>query len=85
MKKRLREIFHLFAHGVNDLSHLGVWLYSKRSCPNDRRRIMPFFASVPFSFLARKYALENSLIVCRVPLKIFFKYPLSLKAGTCGN
>ena len=37
-------------------------------CPNDSRRIMPFVASVPFWFLAGKYALENSSIVCRVPL-----------------
>ena len=29
---------------------------------------MPFVASVPFWFLAGKYALENSSIVCRVPL-----------------
>ena len=29
--------------------------------------IMPFVASVPFWFLAGKYALENSSIVCRVP------------------
>ena len=35
-------------------------------CPN--RRIIPFVASVPFWFLAGKYALENSSIVCRVPL-----------------
>ena len=37
-------------------------------CPNDSRRIMPFVSSVPFWFLAGKFALENSLIVCRVPL-----------------
>ena len=38
---------------------------------------MPFVASVPFSFLAGKYALENFSIICRV---IFFsRYPLSLK------
>ena len=37
-------------------------------CPNDSRHIMPFVASVPFWFLAGKYALENSLIVCSVPL-----------------
>ena len=37
-------------------------------CPNDSRRIMPFVVSVPFWFLAGKYALENSSIVCRVPL-----------------
>ena len=37
-------------------------------CPNDSRRIMPFVASVPFWFLAGKYALENSSIVFRVPL-----------------
>ena len=38
-------------------------------CPNDSRRIMPFVASVPFWFLAGKYALNNSSsIVCRVPL-----------------
>ena len=37
------------------------------NCPNDSRRIMPFVASVPFWFLAGKYALENSSIVCRVP------------------
>ena len=38
------------------------------NCPYDSRRIMPFVSSVPFWFLAGKYALENSLIVCRVPL-----------------
>ena len=55
-------------------------------CPNDSRRIMWFVASVPFWFLVRKYASENSSIVCHVPLQIFFsRYPLSLKAGTCGN
>ena len=37
------------------------------NCPNDSRRIMPFVASVPFWFLAGKYALEDSSIVCRVP------------------
>ena len=37
-------------------------------CPNDIRRILPFVTSVPFWFLAGKYALENSSIVCRVPL-----------------
>ena len=41
-------------------------------CPNDSRRIMPFVAAVPFWFLAGKYALENSSIVCRVPLEIYF-------------
>ena len=47
---------------------------------------MPFVVSVPFWFPAGKYALENSSIVCRVPLQIFFsRYPLSLKASTCGN
>ena len=47
---------------------------------------MPFVASVPFWFLAGKYALENSSIVCRVPFEIFFsRYPLSLKGRTCGN
>ena len=29
---------------------------------------MPLVASVPFLFLAGKNALENSSIVCRVPL-----------------
>ena len=33
---------------------------------------MPFVAAVPFWFLAGKYALENSSIVCRVPLAIYF-------------
>ena len=47
---------------------------------------MPFVASVLFWFLAGKYALENSSIACRVSLYIFFsRYPLSLKASTCGN
>ena len=64
LKKRLEDIFYLFAYGVNDLSHLVV-LVDKS--PNDSRRIMPFVASVPFWFLAGKYALENSSIVCRVP------------------
>ena len=32
-------------------------------CPIDSRRIMPFVASVPFWFLAGKYALENSSIL----------------------
>ena len=39
-------------------------------CPNDSRPIMPFVASVS-SFLAprrKKVCLENSSIVCRVPL-----------------
>ena len=40
----------------------------KYKCPNDSRRIMPFVTSIPFWFLAGKYALENSSIVCRVPL-----------------
>ena len=35
-------------------------------CPNDSRSIVPFVASVPFWFLAGKYALENSSIVCRM-------------------
>ena len=50
-------IYHtlLFDHIGND------------KCPNDSRR-MPCVASVPFWFLAGKYALENSFIVCRVPL-----------------
>ena len=49
---------------------------------------MPFVASVPFWFLAGKYALENSSIVCRVPLEILYflsRYPLSLQARTCDN
>ena len=33
---------------------------------------MPFVTSVPFWFLAGKYALGNSSIVCRLPLWIFF-------------
>ena len=54
------------------------------NCPNDSRRIMPFVASVPFWFLAGKYALENSSIVCRMPI-FFSRHLLSLKAMTCGN
>ena len=37
-------------------------------CPNESRRIMSFVATLPFWFLAGKYALENSSIVCRAPL-----------------
>ena len=37
-------------------------------CPNNSRRIMPFVVSVPFWFLAGKYALENSSIVTCVSL-----------------
>ena len=70
MKKRLEEIFNLFAYGVNDLSHLVVFIIIEtiNVRTNDSRRIMPFVASVPFWFLAGNYALENSSIVCRVPL-----------------
>ena len=61
MKKRLEDIFYLCAYGVNDLSHLVVLISRNDKCPNDSRRIMPFVASVPFWFLAGKYALENLL------------------------
>ena len=37
-------------------------------CPNYSRHIMLFVAPVPFWFQAGKYALENSSIVCGVPL-----------------
>ena len=69
MKKRFEDLFYLFAYGVNDLSHLVVLIIFKKInvLLNDSRRIMPFVASVPFRFLAGKYALENSSIVCRVP------------------
>ena len=69
MKKRFEDIFYLFAYGVNDLSHLVVLIIFKtiNVLLNDSRRIMPFVASFSFWFLAGKYALENSSIVCRVP------------------
>ena len=37
-------------------------------CPNYSRRNMLLVASVPFWFLVEKHALENSSIVCSVPL-----------------
>ena len=48
MKKRLEEIFNLFANGVNDLSYLVVLIIFEtiNVRTNDRRRIMPFVASV---------------------------------------
>ena len=75
-KRRFEDIFYLFAYEVNDLSHLVVSdprfdHIRNDKCPNDSRRIMQFVASVPFWFLAGKYALENSSIVYRVPLGIF--------------
>ena len=70
MKKRLEDVFNLFAYGINDLSHLVVLIIFEtiNVRTNDSRRIMPFVASVPFWFLAGKYVLENSSIVCRVSL-----------------
>ena len=48
---------------------------------------MPFFASVPFWFLAGKYALENSSIVCRVPRQLFISHPglLYFRSLCCGD
>ena len=70
MKKRLEDVFNLFAYEINDLSLLVVLIIFEtiNVRTNDSRRIMPFVASVPFWFLAGKYALENSSIVCRVSL-----------------
>ena len=69
IEENIRGHFYLFAYGVNDISHLVVFYHIRNDkCPNDTRRIMPFVASVPFLFLAGKYALKNSSIVCRVPL-----------------
>ena len=72
MKKRLEDIFYPFAYGVNDLSQLFVLpIFETINVPltvDASSGIMPFVASVPFWFLAGKYALENSSIVCRVPL-----------------
>ena len=86
IEEKIREhFFCLFAYGVNDLSQVVVNFDYIRNdkCPNDSRYIMPFVASVPFSFLAGKYALENFSIICRV---IFFsRYPVPLKARMCGN
>ena len=63
IEEKIRGHLHLFAYGVNScFDHI-----QNDNCPNDSRRIMPFVASVPFWFLAGKYALENSSIVCRVP------------------
>ena len=69
MKKRLEDVFYLLAYGVNDFSHLivliifetiNVLMTVDASC-----RLL---FSVPFWFLAGKYALENSSIVCRLLL-----------------
>ena len=69
LKKRLEDVFYLLAYGVNDFSHLivliifetiNVLMTVDASC-----RLL---FSVPFWFLAGKYALENSSIVCRLPL-----------------
>ena len=72
LKKKLENIFYLFAYGVNDSSHLVVLIIFETidvlMTVHDSRHIMRFVASVPFWFLAGKYALENSSIVCRLPL-----------------
>ena len=68
MKKRFEDIFYLFAYGVNDITPSCFDHIRNDKCSNESRRIMPFVASVPFWFLAGKYASENSSIVCRVPL-----------------
>ena len=69
MKKRLDDIFYLFAYGVNDLSHLVVMIIFETinvlmtvdaSC-----RLLLLFLS---GSSQDKYALENSSIVFRVPL-----------------
>ena len=67
IEEKIRGHFYLCAYGVNDLSHLVLLISRNDKCPHDSRRIMPFVASVAFWFLAGKYALENSSIVCRVP------------------
>ena len=60
-----KKKFYLFAYGVNDLSHLAFLITFETI-----NVITTVDAScVPFWFLVRKYALENSLIVCRVPLQ----------------
>ena len=58
-KERLEDIFHLFAYGVNDLSHLVVLI---------------IFETI------------NVLMTVDASCRLFFsRYPLSLKATTCGN
>ena len=64
MKKRLEEIFYLFAYGVNDLSYLVFFITFETI--NVLRTVDA--SCLPFWFLAGKYALDNSSIVCRVPL-----------------
>ena len=64
------------------------WSYSNDKRPNDSRRIMPFVASVPFWFLARKVCFEelfDSLSCASLDIFYFSRYPLSLKARTCGS
>ena len=68
IEKKLEDIFYLFVYGVNDVSHLVVLIIFKTI-----NVLMTVDASchlllVPFWFLAGKYALENSSIVCSVPL-----------------
>ena len=64
LKKKLENIFYLFAYGVNDSSHLVVLIIFETinvlitvdaSC-----RLLLLFLSG-----SSQYALENSLIVCR--------------------
>ena len=62
LKKRLEDVFYLLAYGVNDFSQLIVLIIFETI------NVLMFVASVPFWFLAGKYALENSSIVCRLPL-----------------
>ena len=62
LKKRLEDVFYLLAYGVNDFSQLIVLIIFETI------NVLMFVAYVPFWFLAGKYALENSSIVCRLPL-----------------
>ena len=54
MKKRLEDIFYLFAYGVNDLSHLLVLIIFETI-----NVLMTFVASIPFWFLAGKLFFEG--------------------------
>ena len=67
LKKKLENIFYLFAYGVNDSSHvvvliifetINVLIIVDASC-----RLLLLFLSG-----SSQYALENSLMVCRLPL-----------------
>ena len=64
LKKRLEEIFCLFAHGVNDSITPCCFDHIRNDkCANDNRRFMPFVASVRFWFNNRKSYFLVSFIL----------------------